>query len=202
MHSKNGEMQGPVPCCLLASRVGGLRPQRDMRKLSNPAHKAHGVQEVYRRCGNLSHEVQQEYCNPECEPLQQSNSLGELAGMTGISGAPPGSTPDSVFICSFVQEVVAVVEAAAASGLQDKELVDGACKELIGDGGELSPAQLMAASMAFAQIGHFSTDWKNTVSQQVCTSQPACPCCTPKKDIHVLPWPLQAVQAPVVSCWQ
>ena len=61
-----------------------------------------------------------------------------------------------------------MVEAAAASGLQDKELVDAACQELIGDSGELSPAQLMAASMAFAQIGHFSTDWKNTVSKQVC----------------------------------
>ncbi|KAK9833747.1 hypothetical protein WJX74_004794 [Apatococcus lobatus] len=65
-----------------------------------------------------------------------------------------------------LEEVVAVVEAAAASGLGDKELVDAACKELIGDGGELSPAQLMAASMAFAQVGHFSTDWKNIVSKQ------------------------------------
>ncbi len=67
-----------------------------------------------------------------------------------------------------MQEVVAVVEASAAAKLYNKPLVDAACQELVGDGGELKPEQLMAASMAFARLGHFSTDWKNVVSEQVC----------------------------------
>ena len=66
-----------------------------------------------------------------------------------------------------MQDVVAVVEAAAAANLHNAELTDAACKELTGDAGELKPEQLMAASMALAKLGHFSTDWKNVVSEQV-----------------------------------
>ena len=68
---------------------------------------------------------------------------------------------------NVLQIVVAVLEASAAAKLNDKALTEAACKELIGDAGELQPAQLMAASMALAQLHHFSTDWKNVVSEQV-----------------------------------
>ncbi|KAK9850251.1 hypothetical protein WJX84_000884 [Apatococcus fuscideae] len=66
-----------------------------------------------------------------------------------------------------LEDIVAVIEASAAAGLEDRQLSDAACKELIGDASQLKPEQLMATSMALAKIGHFSTDWKNTVSEHV-----------------------------------
>lgn len=67
---------------------------------------------------------------------------------------------------------MAVIEASAAAGLEDRQLSDAACKELIGDASQLKPEQLMATSMALAKIGHFSTDWKNTVSEHVGSTVP------------------------------
>ena len=67
----------------------------------------------------------------------------------------------------FLQDVVAIVEAAAAASFKDEALISAACKELIGDADELKPEQLMAASMALAKLTYFSTDWKNSVSEQV-----------------------------------